>query len=77
MALALAVGAIVFRWLIKTFTRVFSGHADYSAAGHTPDLHVPWLGAWFVLVAPVLGGVLYGLLVAGSRGRRVVTGCRR
>jgi chloride channel protein, CIC family len=57
------LGAIVFRWLIQTFTRLFSGHADYSAAGHAANPHVPWLGWWFVLAAPMLGGLLYGPLV--------------
>ena len=57
------LGAIVFRWLIQTFTRLFSGHADYSAAGHATNPHVPWLGPWFVLAAPVLGGLVYGPLV--------------
>jgi CIC family chloride channel protein len=57
------LGAIVFRWLIKMFTHVFSGHDDYSAAGHAANPHVPWLGMWFVLAAPVLGGLLYGPLV--------------
>lgn len=69
IALALVVGAgagagaIAFRWLIQTFTRLFSGHADYSAAGHASNPHVPWLGPWFVLLAPALGGLLYGPLV--------------
>lgn len=69
VALALAVGAgaglgaIVFRWLIRSFTRMFSGHGDYSVAGHAANAYVPWLGMWFVLVAPVLGGLVYGPLV--------------
>jgi chloride channel protein, CIC family len=69
VALALAVGAgaglgaIVFRWLIKTFTQIFSGHADYSAAGHAANPHVPWLGPFFVLLAPVVAGLIYGPLV--------------
>nr|WP_308288825.1 chloride channel protein [Streptomyces humicola] len=58
------VGAIVFRWLIKTFTSLLSGHADYSAvSGHPANGHVPWLGPWFVLAAPVLAGLAYGPLV--------------
>ena len=57
------LGAIVFRWLIKTFTQLFSGHADYSAAGHAANPHVPWLGMWFVLLAPVVAGLIYGPLV--------------
>lgn len=56
-------GAIVFRWLIKTFTLALSGHADYSAAGHAANPHLPGLGRWFVLLAPVVAGLLYGPLV--------------
>jgi CIC family chloride channel protein len=69
ITLALAVGtgaglgAVAFRWLIQTFTRLFSGHADYSAAGHAANPHVPWLGPWFVVLAPAVGGLLYGPLV--------------
>jgi len=57
------LGAVVFRWLIQTFTELLSGHADYSAAGHAANPHVPWLGPWFVLIVPVVGGLLYGPLV--------------
>ncbi|WP_420038027.1 chloride channel protein [Streptomyces sp. cg28] len=57
------VGSIVFRWCIQTFTRWFSGHADYAAAPGSGNPHVPWLGPFFVLVAPVVGGLLYGPLV--------------
>jgi chloride channel protein, CIC family len=56
-------GAIVFRWLIGLCTGALSGHADYSEAGHVPNPHVPWLGPWFVLVAPVVAGLVYGPLV--------------
>ncbi|WP_405562142.1 chloride channel protein [Streptomyces sp. NBC_01180] len=57
------LGSIVFRWLIKTFTQLFSGHVDYSGAGHAANPHVSWLGPFFVLLAPVVGGLLYGPLV--------------
>ncbi|MFE6690991.1 chloride channel protein [Streptomyces sp. NPDC057743] len=69
MALAVVVGAgaglgsVAFRWLITTFTHLFSGHADYAAAGGSANPHVPWLGAAFVVIAPMLGGLLYGPLV--------------
>lgn len=69
MALAVVVGAgagagsVVFRWCIKTFTRLFSGHGDYAAAPGASNPHVPWLGPYFVLLAPVVGGLLYGPLV--------------
>jgi CIC family chloride channel protein len=56
-------GAIVFRWLIGVCTRALSGHLDYSEAGHAPNQHVPWLGPYFVLLAPVVAGLIYGPLV--------------
>lgn len=57
------LGSIAFRWLIATFTHLFSGHADYANAGRAANSHVPWLGPYFVLLAPVIGGLLYGPLV--------------
>ncbi|MFH8771101.1 chloride channel protein [Streptomyces sp. NPDC017958] len=69
MALAVVVGAgagagsIVFRWCIKNFTHLFSGHADYAASPGAGNPHVSWLGPYFVLLAPVIGGLLYGPLV--------------
>jgi CIC family chloride channel protein len=69
LVLALAVGAgaglgaVAFRWLIMTFTRVLSGHEDYAGVGRVPNPHVPWLGPWFVVLAPVVAGLLYGPLV--------------
>jgi CIC family chloride channel protein len=56
-------GAIVFRWLITVATKALSGHADYSEAGHAANPHVPWLGVYFVVLAPVLAGLVYGPLV--------------
>ncbi len=68
LALAIGVGAgagaVAFRYMILGFTELFSGHRDYSAAGHAANPGVPWLGIWFVLIAPVLGGLLYGPLVS-------------
>ncbi|MEU0436020.1 chloride channel protein [Streptomyces sp. NPDC006290] len=69
MALAVTVGAgagagsIVFRWCIETFTHLFSGHMDYAASPGAANPHAPWLGRYFVLLAPVIGGLLYGPLV--------------
>ena len=56
-------GAVVFRYLILEFTRLFSGHDDYSAAGHAANPLVPGLGMWFVVLAPVVGGLIYGVLI--------------
>lgn len=69
VVLALAVGtgsglgAVAFRYLILWFTWLFSGHADYSAVGHAPHPLVLWLGPWFVVLAPIVGGLLYGPLI--------------
>jgi len=42
------LGAIVFRWLITTFTRLFTGVADYSTAGHaaSPQFRSWVCGSW-------------------------------
>jgi CIC family chloride channel protein len=57
------LGAIAFRYLIEGFTELFSGRGDPSALGHFTNPHLPILGPFVVLVAPVLGGLLYGPLV--------------
>ncbi len=69
LVLALAVGAgaagfaVLFRWLIRTFTLLLSGHRDYSATPGAGNPHLPGLGPWFVLLAPVVAGLVYGPLV--------------
>ncbi|MBO8193628.1 chloride channel protein [Streptomyces oryzae] len=57
------VGSIVFRWCIQQFTRLFSGHDDYAAAPGSAHPQLSWLGPCFVVLAPVVGGLLYGPLV--------------
>ena len=70
LALALVVGAgagagaVAFRYMILGFTYVFAGHRDYSAVGHAVNPELPGLGIWFVVLAPVIGGLLYGPLIA-------------
>ena len=67
--LALAVGAgaglgaIAFRELLVGLTRLFTGHAEYGVNGRegNPLLGV---GAWFLLLAPIVGGLLYGPLLS-------------
>jgi chloride channel protein, CIC family len=56
-------GAVLFRYLILWFTILFSGHEDYSAVGPAPHPMVPWLGTAFVILAPVIGGLIYGPLI--------------
>jgi CIC family chloride channel protein len=69
VALALAVGAgagagaVIFRYLILAFTYAFSGHRDYGAAGRAGYGYLHGVGFWFVVFAPVLGGLLYGPLI--------------
>ncbi|HEX4755058.1 MAG TPA: chloride channel protein, partial [Candidatus Dormibacteraeota bacterium] len=57
------LGAVFFRALIEWFTQLFTGHADYSAAGHAANPLVPFLGMWFVVLAPVVGGLIYGPVI--------------
>ncbi len=69
VALALAIGAgagfgaVAFRYLILGFTLAFTGHRDYSSSGHAPYGFFHGLGFWFVVAAPVVGGLLYGPLI--------------
>jgi CIC family chloride channel protein len=58
------LGAVAFRYLILAFTYLFTGHRDYSAAGHAGNPLVPGVGIWFVVLTPVIGGLIYGPLVA-------------
>lgn len=57
-------GAVAFRYMILGATYLFTGHHDYSAAGHAADPWLPSLGIWFVVAAPIVGGLLYGPLVS-------------
>jgi CIC family chloride channel protein len=58
------LGAVAFRYMILGFTYTFTGHRDYSAAGHATNPLLPGLGIWFVVLAPVIGGLIYGPLVS-------------
>ncbi len=57
------LGAVGFRWLITTFTRMFTGYDDFSALGRIPSAHWPGLGFWFLLLTPIVAGAIYGPLV--------------
>jgi len=67
--LALAVGggagagAVGFRYFILGFTKAFTGHRDYSAVGHAAYGYGHGIGFWFVVLVPVLGGLVYGPLI--------------
>jgi chloride channel protein, CIC family len=57
-------GAVAFRYMILGFTYLLTGHRDYSAAGHVANPLVPELGVWFVVIAPIIGGLVYGPLIS-------------
>src|SRR6201995_570024 len=57
------VGAAGFRELIFFVTWLATGHTQFGQQGHAPSLHLAFLGIWFVLVVPILGGLLYGPLI--------------
>ncbi len=58
------LAAVAFRWLITGATWIFTGTVDYSAThDHPANPWLPWLGGAFVILAPAVGGLLYGPLV--------------
>lgn len=58
------LAAVAFRWLVQTATLAFTGTSDYAAStGHPANPWVPWLGGAFVILAPAVGGLIYGPLV--------------
>ena len=69
VVMALLVGAVAgwaaagFRDLIYLVTWLFTGRQAYGQFGHQASLHLPFLGIWFVVVAPVVAGLLYGPLI--------------
>jgi CIC family chloride channel protein len=56
-------GAAGFRELVYGCTWLFTGHSQFGQQGHASSAHLPGLGFWFVLAAPVISGLLYGPLV--------------
>ncbi len=56
-------GAVGFRWLVFAFTWIATGHEQFGQQGRVGSPHLPWLGIWFLLLIPVLGGLLYGPLI--------------
>ena len=57
------LGAAGFRELIYFVTWLATGHDQFGQQGHAASLHLAFLGIWFVLVVPVVGGLLYGPLI--------------
>ena len=69
VAMALTVGAgaglasVGFRWLIYSFTWVATGRQQFGQQGRVGSLHLPFLGIWFLLLVPAVGGLIYGPLI--------------
>lgn len=57
------MGAVAFRYLISFFTWVFTGQAEFGQGGYVGSSHLPWLGLGFFVLAPVIGGLIFGPLV--------------
>ena len=57
------LAAVAFRYLVLGITYAFTGRGDYSDAGRVASPHLPGLGIFFVVLVPVIGGLLYGPLV--------------
>ena len=57
------LGAIAFRWLIVEFTWIFTATSDYSAVGPAANPWIPQFGPWFVVLAAVVGGLIYGPMI--------------
>lgn len=58
------LGAVGFRTLIAAFTWTVTGHSEFGQQGRIPSGHLPWLGQAFYVVIPMVGGLLYGPLIA-------------
>jgi chloride channel protein, CIC family len=60
---AAGLGAAGFRWLVYAFTWLATGHYEFGQQGRVDSLHFRWLGLGFLVLAPVIGGLVYGPLI--------------
>lgn len=72
VGLASGLGAVLFRLGIDAWSRLLSGADDYTESMGPSVGSLAALGTWFVLVAPVLSGLIVGPLM--SRLGRTPTG---
>jgi chloride channel protein, CIC family len=56
-------GAVAFRWLIFSITWIATGYKEFGQQGRVDSLHFTWLGIWFILIIPIIGGLMYGPLI--------------
>jgi CIC family chloride channel protein len=57
------LGAVVFRYLIYSFTWLATGYFEFGQQGRVPSAHLPWLGLAFFVLIPAIGGIIYGPLI--------------
>ena len=63
IGLGAGLGAVAFRSLIFGVTWLVTGHQEFGQAGRIASVHLPWLGIWFFLLVPIVGGLIYGPLI--------------
>ena len=63
VGLGAGLGAVGFRWLIFAVTWAVTGREQFGQQGRVASVHLSFLGAGFIVVAPVIGGLVYGPLV--------------
>jgi chloride channel protein, CIC family len=57
------LGAVAFRYLVYGATWIITGNEQYGLLAGQPSSHVPWMGRWFLLAAPIVGGLVFGPLI--------------
>jgi CIC family chloride channel protein len=57
------LGAVGFRYLIYFFTWLATGHDQFGQQGRSGSSHLAFLGPGFLVVIPVIGGLIYGPLI--------------
>ena len=57
------LGAALFRDVVFGATWLVTGHDQFGQQRHAASMHLPGLGIWFVVIVPVLGGLVYGPLI--------------
>jgi len=58
---AAGLGAAAFRWLVFACTWLATGYTQFGQQGRVPSLHLPRLGIFFLVVVPIVGGLLGGI----------------
>ena len=57
------LGAVAFRYLIYFFTWLATGHSQFGQQGRVGSSHLAFLGPGFLVLIPVIGGLVYGPLI--------------